>query len=520
LKIRNIKINGFGKLENREIDLGNHVNLVYGKNEAGKTTFLKFIPSMFFGISKNKKGKDIADFDKYTPWGSDEFSGKISYELDNGDVYDVFRDFKKKSPVIYNASKDDISKQFNIDKTTGSEFFYEQTGIDEGLWTSTSLVEQQEVVLDNKTQNILTQKISNLLSTGNDNVSYQKSLDSLDKKLKEEVGTERTVGRPINNVNQRIKELTEKKEMLEEYSYKKEELEARRIELKEKQDKQLVKVDLIREIKEIKEDEELEQEKIKAKSDLKLGYEEKIKELQKGLEFTEEIEEKGKINVFSMLILLTLIIINIVVNVISIDPVVDYIVISITASYLLIRLILFMRSRTISKRVDSRNLSKIDRTKREIEINKEYKLKIDEETKQLMSSLGNKTKTTYGLLKHRYAVLEHDIESLVNMNFEQIKRKLEEEKNKCDSISLQLSGLGIEEKNIISYLDKKASYEEGLAASLEEKEELLRLENIFLLARESLENAYEKMKNEITPKFTKDLSSLVEEVSRFKIQKC
>ena len=50
LKINNLKINGFGKIENKEIKLSDNINLIYGENEAGKTTLLKFISGMFYGI--------------------------------------------------------------------------------------------------------------------------------------------------------------------------------------------------------------------------------------------------------------------------------------------------------------------------------------------------------------------------------------------------------------------------------------------------------------------------------------
>ena len=56
MKIENIKINSFGKLKDKEINLSKGINLIYGKNEAGKSTLLKFIENMFYGTSKNKKG--------------------------------------------------------------------------------------------------------------------------------------------------------------------------------------------------------------------------------------------------------------------------------------------------------------------------------------------------------------------------------------------------------------------------------------------------------------------------------
>jgi len=82
LKIEEMKVNSFGKLKNKEINLSNGVNLVYGNNEAGKSTLLKFIHNTFYGTSKNKKGKIFSDYDLYKPWNTEEFSGKISYKLD------------------------------------------------------------------------------------------------------------------------------------------------------------------------------------------------------------------------------------------------------------------------------------------------------------------------------------------------------------------------------------------------------------------------------------------------------
>ena len=105
MKINDLQINGFGKLSNKKIKLDKKINIIYGKNEAGKSTMLGFIKSIFYGASKNKNGKEISEFDKYTPWKNENYSGKITYELDNGKCYEVFRDFKKKNPIIYNSNK-------------------------------------------------------------------------------------------------------------------------------------------------------------------------------------------------------------------------------------------------------------------------------------------------------------------------------------------------------------------------------------------------------------------------------
>ena len=36
MKINKLKINGFGKLYKKELELGDNINIIFGKNEAGK----------------------------------------------------------------------------------------------------------------------------------------------------------------------------------------------------------------------------------------------------------------------------------------------------------------------------------------------------------------------------------------------------------------------------------------------------------------------------------------------------
>ena len=177
MKIKNIKINAYGNIENRELNLKDNINIIHGENESGKSTLLSYIVNTLYGISKNKNGKNISEYEKYLPWNEEEFSGKIKYELDNGENFEVFRDFKKKNPKIFNSNLEDVSGQFNIDKKDGSKFFYDQTKVDEDMFSSTVLSMQQEVKLSKSDQNVLVQKVANLAASGEDTISYKRALE-------------------------------------------------------------------------------------------------------------------------------------------------------------------------------------------------------------------------------------------------------------------------------------------------------------------------------------------------------
>ena len=268
MKINKIKINSYGKLKNKEINLENNLNIIYGKNESGKSTLLKFILNIFYGASKNKKGKDISDFEKYKPWDSEEYSGKLTYELDNKNKYEIYREFNKKNPNIYNENGEDILKEFNIDKNKGSEFFVEQTQINEEMLLATSIAMQQEIKIEKNTQNILIQKISNLLETGEDNISYKKAIEKLNKMQLEKIGTERSREKPINIIQKNIEINNNKINELKKYENIQYEIEEEKNKIKNKLEKNENKINLLKEIKNKNEKNNIENEKIKIKENI------------------------------------------------------------------------------------------------------------------------------------------------------------------------------------------------------------------------------------------------------------
>ena len=226
MKIKNIKVNAYGNIENKDINLEEGINIIHGANESGKSTLLNYIISIFYGISRNKDGKALSDYEKYKPWNSNEFSGRISYKLENGEEYEIFRDFNKKNPKIYNDKLEDISDRFETDKKDGSKFFIEQMGIDKQMYLSTVVSTQEEVRLDEKNQNMLIQKIANLAGTGEDNVSYKKALIKLQEKIRDEIGTNKTSQKPINIIEKEIVEINNKIVETEKYRNRKYEIDA------------------------------------------------------------------------------------------------------------------------------------------------------------------------------------------------------------------------------------------------------------------------------------------------------
>lgn len=498
MQINNLKINGFGKLKDKEINLENGINVIYGENEAGKSTLLKYITSMFYGLSKNKNGGTIPEIEKYEPWNAEEFSGKISYELDNGNKIEVYRDFKKKNPKIFNENFEDISKEFSIDKTKGNQFFVEQVGLDEEIFTTSIITKQAEVKLNEKEQNTLIQKISNILGTGEDTTSYSTILNKLKKKLNDEVGTSNTKERPINIVENRIYDLSKQKTELEQYSSYKFEIEERISDISENIEENKKELDSLRIANTQKEKLKETENRIKINNEMINSFEKDIKTLSEeknriGIDVSEKSNSKIKSIILLVLAILTVIVEIFVQNIIA----------KISIAVVLIVYVLYFM-------INYRNKNELKKETKRKQRQMDEKIKILEQNKE-------KQQVDLDKLDEEY---RKDIEKIKSINnikdLDNILDEIDIKQRKITEETLKLHTLKIDNDNIIPKLEKLVNLEEELESLKEEKIDLEQKRENIKRTMEYLEIAYNKMKEQITPKFTEELSKVMEKISNGK----
>ena len=541
MKINEIKINSYGKLKNKEIKLKNNINIIYGKNESGKSTLLKFILNIFYGTSKNKKGKEISDFEKYKPWDSEEFSGKLSYELDNKERYEIFREFNKKNPIIYNEKGEDITKEFNIDKNKGSEFFYEQTQINEEMFLATSVSIQQEVKIGKNEQSMLVQKISNLLGTGEDNISYKKAIEKINKKQLEEVGTERSKEKPINIIEKNIEKNTEKINELKKYENIQYEIEEEKKEIKNKILKNKIKNNLLKEIKKIIEKNNLEKEKIKIKENIIEENKNKITEIKNNIEKKEQEIEKEKnnkkyddeinnikkinkkIKIISVFLLIACATWVIFIPRITENEIIRYIILIILPIYYI-----FSKIKNNQININIENIED-DKEKNIRELNDE-KIKLESEIKILENNSKNLIEEIKKINVENEFLNNLEKQQIINHYYKNIKeeeiKKLFESENIDDEINISESIINnlkidankieLKKDSIEPMLDNLSNIEEELCAQKEEYENLQKINTSIELAKRMLEKAYEKMKDSVSPIFTDKLSTNMSKITKGK----
>ena len=567
MKINKIKINSYGKIKDQEIEFDKNINIVYGKNESGKSTILKFITNILYGISKNKNGREYSDFDKYKPWDSEDFSGKIEYELDNKEKFEVFRDFRKKNPQVFNEQKEDISKEFNIDKSKGNEFFYEQTKVDEKLFLSTIVVNQEEVKLEKNEQNILIQKIANLVGTGDDNVSYKRAMDRINRRQLGEIGTQKSREKPLNILMRENEELEEEKNKLEKYKDSKYEIEENKNILLEKYSNLEMELDYLNKIKKIYEDEKIENEKIKIKEKIKKENDEKInlnkneiskienenkKIIEKNKNKLNKIEEnKNKIKNKLIIFFIILILINIIQFIFIKNNIIKYIFLLTLPTYLIFSIIYLKNKKNKIKIFEKENKNeeeKINKEKNnylnENKLIEKNNKELENEINELKNNLNLKINSEIEKIKNNYLEkienkkiikennfdINSKIEKIKNNYLEKIENKKIIEKNDLENIKeeiektqkelnntkIRLHELDLDRENVEPQIDNLLKLEEKIVNNNEKIVNLKKLDKSMNLAKSILEKAYEKMKTTVTPKFTKNLSENINEITNGK----
>lgn len=517
MKINNLKINGFGKLKNKNLDFKDGINIVYGKNESGKSSLLKFISSMLYGASKNKNGKDISDFDKFKPWETEEFSGKISYTLDNNEEYEIYREFKKKNPIIYNSLKEDISKNFKIDKTKGIDFFKEQTGIDEETFFSTAITEQEGIRLSKSSQNSIVQKISNLVSSGDDNISFKKSLDKINKNQNEEVGTERTSQRPINIVQNKIHKLLEQKKSLEIYKESIYDNSLEKNDLKQEEKRLEQEIKFLKELKVKQDNNRLRSVEINVNKNLEKEYDKKIEELNKKINESESSNIIEKANLTSYYIAIIVFIIASIIIFVAAKGLTKLAAILPIVAIILMILKIIKEKNRVANVNETRENGK-EKIINELEILKQNKnaqieqISIKEE--KLLQEIERENKE---LMDKFLDFLDLGfMQKNVVKTFEEVSKEVEQKENRLNTIKFRLQTMENQTKDINNKLNDLSKIEEELQDAEEEKEELLHLNNSYNIAKECLEIAYQKVKSNISPRFTENLSDIISKISEGK----
>ena len=102
MQIKEADIFQFGKLQNKNISFEPGMNVIYGKNEAGKSTLHSFLCAMLFGMEKGRGRSSVTDaYSQYEPWHAPSFyAGALKFTVGQQKFY-LERNFYSKEKTDY-----------------------------------------------------------------------------------------------------------------------------------------------------------------------------------------------------------------------------------------------------------------------------------------------------------------------------------------------------------------------------------------------------------------------------------
>ncbi len=205
MRIDKVEIDGFGKLNNCEFTFADGVNLIYGENESGKSTLCEFILSAFYGLPNESKkvSDDITPRRKYRPWQGDSFGGRVYFTDDEGRRLVVERSFKGTKRGDKAVLRDaDSWEELDTADDIGQKYF----GLSREGFLKTLYIKSFGADFLKSDDGEIMSRLSNMETSGAEDVSYSKILNSMEKEifsLKTKTGR----GGKISALEDRLREL-------------------------------------------------------------------------------------------------------------------------------------------------------------------------------------------------------------------------------------------------------------------------------------------------------------------------
>lgn len=529
MKIEKLKINGYGQLSNREINLSPGINVIKGYNEAGKSTLLSFISSSLYGIDKNKNGQSISEYNKYKPWNNTNFSGSIVYRLDDSNEYEIYRDFNSKKTIITDSNLNDLTNGF---KTTrkGVEILEEQIGIDKTTFKNSSISFQKLVVLDDKDKSQIIQKMTNLVSTGEENVSYTNIVKKLSDRQVKEIGNNRTKNKPINEIEEELLKLQKKQEEILDLKYKKDNIIEDRKKIQDEFSELEKKKNFLTDVREhfLKDADKNRNldiyNNIKQKQDMIMDK----KQLKADTITIPAINPKYKKVFFvESIIALMLIIAYFAYEIFCNKIVVSKLIQKNKTLIFVLGIILGLAiaigiTYMIANVKRKKEMEKLEKYNREIEkeilVLRKDIMDLEKDLEKMQKGSRDSNDRFYRLMKIKYlGKIDNDyLEEIINKRAGEIAVETKKVENKYETAIIDLSKIDAENKLLEISENKLAEVVERKENLNTQKEELENYNKSFEIAKELLERSYNEMKDNLGPSFNTRLSYITKKITNGK----
>ena len=197
----------FGRLENAVLDLSPGLNIIEAPNEGGKSTWTAFLRVMLYGLNTRDRSPQ-ADKRKYLPWSGSAMEGRMSLTAGGEDLTILRRTARANSPLgafsaLYTGSSE------SVPWLTAANCGEELLGVPQEVYERSAFIRQSGMAVDHS--DALEQRISALITTGEEDTSYTAAAERLHRQL-----TRRRANRTTGLIPQLERECGELRSLLDQ----------------------------------------------------------------------------------------------------------------------------------------------------------------------------------------------------------------------------------------------------------------------------------------------------------------
>lgn len=184
MRIRKVNIIAFGGLKNKIIEFDDGINVIYGENEAGKSTIQAFIKVWLYGFN-NSRGKDLKINERlrYMPSSEEKIRGELFVEVEDK-IYIIKRTFgktkKEDTSVIINSLTGEEVNEIGTDEP-GKYFL----NINRSTFTQTLFIGQLGSEISKDKDEEIIDKVLNSLGVSEGDVTVDRAFTKLENYKKQ-----------------------------------------------------------------------------------------------------------------------------------------------------------------------------------------------------------------------------------------------------------------------------------------------------------------------------------------------
>ncbi|HEV8020750.1 MAG TPA: AAA family ATPase, partial [Candidatus Lustribacter sp.] len=184
MKLRRLTVAGFGRLAGRTFAFSDGLNVVYGPNEAGKSTVAAAIVASLYGSGRRKEA--------WRPWDGGTYATTLVYELADGRSFEVQRDYARdaKGVHVYDRDGNDIAGDVAQGRSISPGDVHLKMPYD--AFINASCVLQQSVVVDSERNAPIATALARALDGGPKEDAALGAVRRLEDARKTHVGTARS----------------------------------------------------------------------------------------------------------------------------------------------------------------------------------------------------------------------------------------------------------------------------------------------------------------------------------------